>query len=117
MKDWSEILTDTRVQTRSKVLNGCQGYLRLRCGKQRTFVYCATMDMYNGETYEHASVIVANSRTKTPTWEEMCEVKDIFWKPDEEVHEVHPAANDYLHGVGGLENVLHLWRPAGGWNW
>ena len=117
MRDMSEILMDTRIQTRSRFLNGYQGFLQLRGGNRRTFVYCATKDVDEDETYEHVSVSVANSRTKTPTWEEMCEVKDLFWRPDEEVHEVHPAADDYVHGVGGLENVLHLWRPASGWKW
>ena len=117
MRDTSEILTDTRIQTRKRFMNGYQGFLQLRCGNRRTFVYCATKDVDEDETYEHVSVSVANSRTKTPTWEEMCEVKDLFWRPDEEVHEVHPAADDYVHGVGGLENVLHLWRPVGGWKW
>lgn len=43
--------------------------------------------------------------------------KDIFWHETEEVHEVHPANGDYIHGVGNLKNVLHLWRPANGWKW
>ena len=113
----SEVMNDTRIQPWSPFMNGYRGFLQLRCGKKRTFVFCATKDMNGDEVYEHVSVSVADSHTKLPTWEEMCEVKDIFWDDDEEVHQIHPAKDDYLHGIGGLENVLHLWRPASGWKW
>lgn len=99
MKSIDEIESDTRIQNVFPFPHGHQGFLSLRCGKRQVFAF------------------VANSNTKTPTWEEMCEVKDIFWHETEEVHEVHPANGDYIHGVGNLKNVLHLWRPANGWKW
>lgn len=118
MKTESRILADTRIQKLEPFLNGYRGFLQLRCGKQRAFTFCATRDIpEDGSTYEHVSVGLVSSNTKTPTWEEMCEVKDIFWHETEEVHEVHPAKGDYIHGVGNLKNVLHLWRPANGWKW
>ena len=61
------------------------------------------------------SVSIYNSSRKTPTWEEMCEVKEILWDAEEEVHQIHPKESQYVHGVGGMTNVLHLWRPVGGW--
>ena len=118
MKSIDEIESDTRIQNVFPFPHGHQGFLSLRCGKRQVFAFVATRDDDgHGGIYEHVSVSVANSNTKTPPWEEMCEVKDIFWHETEEVHEVHPAKGDYIHGVGNLKNVLHLWRPANGWKW
>ena len=70
-----------------------------------------------GIDWEHVSVkiIYKDSKNKwqkrVPRWEEMCEVKDLFWKEDEAVIQVHPAKKDY---VNFNENVLHLWRPVDG---
>ena len=118
MKSIDEIKNDTRIQNVFPFPHGHQGFLRLHCGDRRTFSFVVTRDDdEHGGIYEHVSVSIANSNTKLPTWEEMCEVKRIFWRDDEEVHEVHPAAKDYIHGVGNMKNVLHLWRPVNGWNW
>ncbi len=59
---------------------------------------------------EHVSVSHRN-RHRLPTWDDMCKLKDMFFRPDEMVVQIHPAEKNYLHGVNGLENVLHLWRP------
>lgn len=60
-----------------------------------------------GEGWCHVSV----SRTdRTPTWDEMCEVKDLFFGPDEWVVQFHPAASDY---VNVHQHCLHLWQPIG----
>jgi hypothetical protein len=53
---------------------------------------------------------------KTPSWDVMCLVKDMFFYPVEMVVQLHPAESEYVHSVNGLENVLHLWRPKDG-NW
>jgi hypothetical protein len=66
---------------------------------------------------EHVSVNHYNRR-KLPSWEDMCRLKDMFFRPDEMVVQIHPAEKNYLHGVGTLgnrlENVLHLRRPMDG---
>lgn len=121
MKPIEEILKDTRLESVKKELYEhflVGGYLRLRSGKQRTFTVVASVD-YNSEYgfVEHVSVGLYNENKKTPTWEEMCEVKEIFWKPEEEVHQIHPPESQYVHGVGGVNNILHLWRPEKGWPW
>ena len=59
--------------------------------------------------WEHVSV---SRRNKTPTWEEMCFVKNLFWSEDEVVMQIHPAAADY---VNHHPYCLHLWRPLQGW--
>ena len=121
MKPIEEILKDTRLESveQEPFENFLvKGYLRLRSGKQRTFTVFASVD--NSSEYgfvEHVSVSLYNESRKTPTWEEMCEVKDIFWKPNEEVHQIHPPESQYVHGVGGVNNILHLWRPEKGWPW
>ena len=70
----------------------------------------------SGEPYEHVSISMKDKKGKQilPTWEDMCCIKDLFWKKDECVIQIHPPERDYLHGVGGLENVLHLWAPKDG---
>lgn len=121
MKRIDTILKDTRFQEIKPELYEdvlLKGYLHLRCGKQRTF--SVVMNVYFDERLggvEHVSVKLNNDANKTPTWGEMCEVKGIFWKPNEEVHQIHPAESQYVHGVGGVSNVLHLWRPEEGWPW
>nr|DAG84074.1 MAG TPA: hypothetical protein [Caudoviricetes sp.] len=120
MKRIDTILKDTRLQViKPEPYEDFQlkGYLNLRCGKQRTFsvVMSVCFDERLGDV-EHVSVKLNNDANKTPTWEEMCEVKDIFWKPEEEVHQIHPPESRYVHGVGGVNNILHLWRPVkNGW--
>lgn len=56
--------------------------------------------------WEHVSVSLA---TRTPTWEEMARVKDLWWGPDECVFQFHPPENDY---VRCHPHCLHLWKPT-----
>ncbi len=63
--------------------------------------------------WEHVSVhgryTRRNKKIKvTPTWEDMCFVKDLFWDKDEVVVQYHPAEEDY---VNVHEHCLHLWKP------
>lgn len=66
----------------------------------------------NGGGWEHVSISPGSDRRKScPTWDEMCAIKDMFFRPDECVVQYHPAATDYinLHPY-----CLHLWRPVEG---
>ena len=60
-----------------------------------------------GETaqgWEHVSV---STKSRCPTWEEMCFVKELFWLPEELVVQYHmPAAEN----VNIHDYCLHLWR-------
>lgn len=56
--------------------------------------------------WEHVSV---SART-TPTWDEMCWVKNLFWPADECVVQFHPAGKDY---ISDHDACLHLWRVIG----
>ena len=54
--------------------------------------------------WEHVSVSLPD---RTPTWEEMCHVKDLFWDDEDTVIQFHPPKSRYvnLHA-----HCLHLWR-------
>lgn len=71
-----------------------------------------------GEGWEHLSVSIRCivSRTKklsrevdrTPTWAEMCWLKDLFWAEDECVVQYHPPKA--VH-ISNHNYVLHIWKP------
>lgn len=59
--------------------------------------------------WEHVSVSIKD-RQRTPTWEQMCFVKNLFWPdPDTTVLQYHPAVKEY---VNIHPFCLHLWRPT-----
>jgi hypothetical protein len=63
----------------------------------------------DGEGWEHVSVhIVSEGEERTPTWAEMCKIKDIFWEETETVLQYHPAKEQY---VNNHKHTLHLWKP------
>jgi hypothetical protein len=55
--------------------------------------------------WEHVSV---STRTRCPTWEEMCWVKSLFFEEEEAVVQYHPPRSQY---VNDHAYCLHLWRP------
>jgi hypothetical protein len=59
-------------------------------------------------TWQHVSVSLVGS-SKTPTWEEMCFAKNLFWDESEWVIQYHPAKSHYINNNPG---VLHLWKPT-----
>jgi hypothetical protein len=54
--------------------------------------------------WEHVSVSCSR---RTPTWAEMCFVKNQFWGPDECVVQFHPEEKNY---VNHHPYCLHLWK-------
>lgn len=80
--------------------NGAFG-LELRHG-QRAFAIAS-----DGAGWEHVSV----SRTdRCLNWEEMCQVKAMFWGAGDCVVQFHPPESEY---VNNHKFCLHLWRPIG----
>ena len=59
----------------------------------------------------HIKERVSKKRVKadTPTWDEMCLLKSLFWRHDECCVQYHPPLTDY---VNVHEWVLHLWKPC-----
>src|SRR5215467_1400917 len=66
----------------------------------------------DGEGWEHVSVTVSHKDkdpSRSPTWEEMCYVKQMFWHDEECVIQYHPAKTEY---VNCHPFCLHLWKPV-----
>jgi hypothetical protein len=61
----------------------------------------------DGLGWEHVSV---SRSDRCPTWDEMCQIKDLFWDEDDCVVQYHPPKEDW---VNNHPNCLHLWRPIG----
>lgn len=59
-----------------------------------------------GAGWDHVSVAPIQARL-IPTWGQMCKVKDIFFRDNESVIEIHPPKAEY---VNNMKNCLHLWR-------
>lgn len=61
----------------------------------------------DGMGWEHVSV----SRTdRCPTWDEMCQIKTLFWDDEDCIVQFHPPRSEY---VNNHPYCLHLWRPIG----
>ena len=58
-----------------------------------------------GADFEHCSVSLP---TRCPSWEQMCAMKELFWKDDEVCMQLHPAKDQY---VNNHPYCLHIWRP------
>jgi len=74
-------------------------------GGQPTIINCIASD---GEGWEHVSVGL-QGRSIVPSWDIMCQVKDLFWDPEDCVVQFHPPRSQYVNYHPG---VLHLWRPV-----
>lgn len=64
----------------------------------------------DGAGWDHVSVVAVSTSgiRRTPSWDEMCYVKDTFWSKEETVLQYHPAQSNY---VNLHPHVLRLWRP------
>ena len=63
-----------------------------------------TVIVSDGGGWDHVSVSCSH---RTPTWAEMCWIKDLFFEPEEAVVQYHPPASTY---VNTHPNCLHMWR-------
>lgn len=65
----------------------------------------------DGQGWEHVSVHGTTGRGEfTPSWDQMCFIKDLFWDEDDCVIQYHPPKSEY---VNKHKNTLHLWRQSG----
>ena len=58
-----------------------------------------------GGGWEHVSM---NGKNRTPTWYEMCRLKDMFFEEDECCVQYHPPKSEY---VNNIPHCLHIWKP------
>ena len=98
MKQIDDIKKDRRIQVKQSGGDGFNGWITIRV--QVFFFVCSW-----GDNWDHVSVSLSN---RCPTWEEMCKIKDIFFRSDECCVEYHPAEKDY---VNLHQYCLHIWRP------
>lgn len=65
----------------------------------------------DGDGWEHVSAhIMDHGKDETPSWEEMCKIKDLFWDEEDCIVQFHPPKTEY---VNHHEHCLHLWREEG----
>ena len=86
------------------------GAFKVPAGKRTFFVIASVDDHPSCGRLEHISVSHKNEKI-TPTWDEMAEIKDMFFKPEEECVQIHPKRSEY---VNFRKNCLHIWRPVNG---
>lgn len=98
MKGLEQIREDKRFQLRQHGEDGGAGWVTVK-GKNLWVVFSW------GGGWDHVSVSLPN---RCPTWEEMCAVKDVFFREDECCVEYHPRKADY---VNNHPYCLHIWRP------
>lgn len=64
-----------------------------------------TVLISDGVEWDHVSISLPDA---TPSWDDMCYFKNLFFKPNETVIQYHPAESEY---VNNHPYCLHLWRP------
>jgi hypothetical protein len=83
--------------------------------KKKDLIVFAQIVASDGSGWEHVSVTILDQykvpTNRTPTWDDMCKVKDIFWDGADAVMQLHPPHADYINNHAAC---LHLWRPTRG---
>lgn len=102
MKNIEEIKKTPNLFIEAETKNDGMGgkYYDKYTGKWLNFIFSYQMG------WEHLSVSMPS---RTPTWNQMCVMKDIFWNKNEACVEYHPREEDY---VNNHKHCLHIWRPT-----
>ena len=80
-------------------LDGGMGEFTKGCIKGMTVIWS-----YGGG-WEHVSI---DGKKRMPTWDEMCQLKDMLFKEDECCVQYHPPKSEY---VNNIPYCLHIWKP------
>lgn len=99
MKNTDEIISHPRLKTGRIGNDGGNGLISMPLWK-------GSVIWSNGAGWEHVSVSPESKRI-TPSWDDMCRIKDMFFYEDEAVIQIHPPKAEY---VNNMPNCLHLWR-------
>lgn len=104
-----KVPNSSRVRTgpmASTINDGNNGVFEIARNNRTTF-FCIASD---GMGWEHVSVHArTDNQERTPTWAEMCWIKDQFWEEEDCVVQYHPPKSEY---VNNHPHVLHLWRST-----
>ena len=100
MKTLEEIRDNRKISIKRTSADGGSGDVSVNGIK------CSLVFSWGGG-WEHVSIMPYDSRI-TPSWDDMCKLKNMFWKEDEAVVQIHPRKQDY---VNRAKNCLHLWKP------
>lgn len=104
MKDIQTILQDKRIaKVLRNVSNGKAIQLKLMLNTQYDKQSCVKFTKAMG--WEHLSVSFDDM---LPDWNYMQEMKEMFWKDDEECFQLHPKKENYINNHN---YCLHIWRP------
>ena len=79
------------------------------CGQIHIGLWDGSVIWSYGGGWDHVSVSPFKHRI-IPTWEDMCMLKEIFFRDDEAVIQIHPQKSEY---VNNMPNCLHLWKYQG----
>lgn len=90
----------------SNDLEGNQGAFLIPLRTKKSTRTCQVIAS-DGAGWEHVSVSLPD---RTPTWEEMCIVKSMFWEDCDAVVQFHPPKSEY---VNNHKYCLHMWRENG----
>lgn len=111
MKRLGEIRADKRIEldpqmpfTIDPKTGGFTVYGWCKVQKNKSARWASVIASSDEGGMEHVSVAF---KDRCPTWEEMCIVKDVFWREDEVCIQLHPKKSEY---VNIHENCLHIWR-------
>lgn len=104
MRDLDEILSNKHIWGHSIMFPMHTAWIKLPdCGT------CSVIWSENEAGMEHVS-ISPKKKLRIPTWDDMCVLKETFFRDSEEAYEIHPKKSEYVNMV---ENCLHLWKPIG----
>lgn len=79
-------------------INGGMGVFLYGPYKRKTVIW----------SYDHGWDHVSfDGKLTTPTWEDMCMIKDMSFEPNECVIQFHPSKEEY---VNIRQHCLHLWK-------
>lgn len=110
MRNYEDIINNGKLQINTKYNDG-NGVIQIRAYYHDP----VTQKRYwckftRAEGWEHVTVSPQPQRGKTPEWDVMCKIKDIFWDEEECCIEFHPRKSQYINNN---ETCLHIWKPIG----
>src|SRR5678816_4354805 len=78
----------------STMKDGCNGAFMVHIKQHRLKVLSSDGTDDEAQGWEHVSVSCPN---RTPTWLEMCWIKEQMWEDEEIVFQLHPKTVSYTH--------------------